>query len=218
MNAMGRYRARPSGPFLDSIHRLAAAHRQELSDDQLSVYWDGLEDLEPARLSAAVDAAIRTTQWLPKVAELRRIANELPEHKPRRFIGGEEVFDCGLCEDGGTVVVWHPYTVRAIRDGRGASYMTCAVACTCQAGDRWARERTLANKRWPPLPRFDEKRMRRPQFEFERDGTSYAAITGRYGEREKADLEAWVEAGRRVENMPNYTDFGENSYEKAMRL
>lgn len=210
---MARHRPKPSGPFLDAIHRLASAYRQDVTDEQLNVYWDGLSDLAPARLAASVDVAIRTSNWMPKVAELRRFANELPEAKQRKFVNGEEVFDCPLCEDAGTVAVWHPDTMRAIRNGKDAKYETCAVACTCQSGDRWARERTLNGKRWPPLPRYDEKRMRRPQFDFERDGEQHTALTGRYGERERKDLEAWVETLQRVENHRNYTDFGEYSSE-----
>jgi hypothetical protein len=198
---------------LDAIHRLAAAYRQDLGDDQLHVYWDGLSDLEPARLAAAVDVAIRTSQWLPKVAELRRFANELPAAKARKFVNGEEVYDCPLCEDSGTVAVWHPDTVRGIRNGKDVARAVCVVACVCSEGDRWARERTLNGKRWPPLPRFDDKRMRRPQFTFEKEGQTHLALTGRYGEREATDLLAWIEAQERIENHPNYTDFGDYSAE-----
>ena len=211
---MSKRKTNPTGQFLRSMDRLQAAFRANLDNDAVNVYWHGLDDVEPARLDSAVDVAIRTSQWLPKVAELRRFANEVPESSRPQYVNGEPVYRCGVCCDGGTVAIWHPDTVRAILDCRKVVYWTAVVACTCQAGDRWARERILASKRWHPLPRYDEKRMRRPQFVFEKEGTTHLAITGRFGEREKADLEAWIDEQEKIENHPNYTDFGDYSHEQ----
>jgi hypothetical protein len=206
-------KTKATGKFLDQMHRLGKGFGRELDDDQLAVYWSGLEDLAPGKLDAAIDVAIRKFQWLPKIAELREIANEIG-CRADRYIDGERVHDCPLCLDGGTISVWHPKTMRAARLGKDAHGLTCCVACTCPAGDQWARRRVIGPKEWAALPRYDASKMRRPQFTFERDGETHVAITGRYGKRERADLEAWIDQPCDVTVSPNYHDFGEHSYEQ----
>lgn len=212
---MPRAKSKPSIDFERAIYRLQVAFRVDFDEDAIRVYWDGLKDFEPSRLNQAIDQAIRTCQFPPRVAELRRIANDVTLAKPRRVIDGQEVFDCPLCEDAGTVVVWSHETVGRLRAGvEPKRWDVYCVACSCMAGDRWARSRTLSNgKVVRALPRYDAWSMRRPQFvAVDNDGNEVNLFTGRYGERERADLLAWIEAPRPIEQHPNYnSEFGEYS-------
>lgn len=196
-------RTRPSGKFLDAIHRLAAAYRVELDTDQIAAYWAGLDDLTPVRLETAVDAAIRTNQWLPKVAELRRLANDVAEPKRQQYINGEPVFDCHVCEDSGTLLVWDHHTVMEVRDvGEPKSWRTYVVSCTCSSGDRWRRRN---------LRMFDERRMRRPQHaaRCRETGEMLKCYPGLPSDADKEDLREWIESKRGITSHRNYTDFGD---------
>lgn len=79
--------------------------------------------------------------------ELARIGEELEP----RFVEGERVFGCLLCEDDGLVRCWHPKTVAAAADGTLGEPFTmyaCTVACSCAAGDRVAKS----------IPRYSPER------------------------------------------------------------
>ncbi len=70
--------------------------------------------------------------------ELARIADEI---KPR-YVDGEQVFGCLLCQDDGLLRCWHPKTVAAVIDGTigdNFTLYTSAVACSCAAGDLVAK-------------------------------------------------------------------------------
>lgn len=62
--------------------------------------------------------------------------------KKRRYVDGEEVYECLQCKDYGYVGVWHPNAMRAARDGepvhatiiRTMSTFEWSVRCTCKAG------------------------------------------------------------------------------------
>lgn len=90
---------------------------------------------------------------------------------------------CALCDNTGTVEIWHPLLVRAVREGVtcfvnqvtgeevkvfGADekprLRTVGVACSCQLGDRMCSERRVGYKTFRALPRFDERdHVRRTQ-------------------------------------------------------
>lgn len=56
-----------------------------------------------------------------------------------RFVDGEQIFKCVLCNDYGMLQCWHPRTVAAAADGTLGdpfTVYTCALACSCSAGDR----------------------------------------------------------------------------------
>lgn len=79
------------------------------------------------------------------------------QDRKQRMVAGEPVYNCGLCRDGGLVVIWHPtalkffkeefepnppaewmfwYTDPRWRDLRrhGQVYESCVVLCTCDMG------------------------------------------------------------------------------------
>lgn len=64
--------------------------------------------------------------------ETRRETGE----RQRRYIGGEEVYECALCQDSGFVTVWSVEAMRAARAGtpvRDVTYFDCSTKCTCKA-------------------------------------------------------------------------------------
>ncbi len=74
------------------------------------------------------------------------------EDRQPRYVDGEQVFECLLCEDGGWVRCWHPKTVAATAAGtlgEPFTVYTCAVPCNCQTGDRFARRHgRYSPERW----------------------------------------------------------------------
>jgi len=206
---MGKRRSNPSGQFITAIERLAAAYRISLNEDQMRVYWDGLNDVDNGWLDAAIDTAIRSDQWLPKVAELRRLANEAYKPKSPKYVDGQQVFDCAECEDEGVVLVWSHTAVGALRAGREPErWQTYVVACTCSAGDQYTRARH-------PLPRFDAAKMRRPQHmgRSQETGELLRCYPGLPGDADKQDLREWCATKRSITEHRNYhPEFAEEAF------
>lgn len=86
-----------------------------------------------------------------------RHAGAEKQDRKQRMVGGEPVYNCGLCRDGGLVIVWHQtalkffkeefeasppeewmfwWTDQRWRDKRrhGQVYESCVVLCTCESG------------------------------------------------------------------------------------
>jgi hypothetical protein len=86
--------------------------------------------------------------------ELARTAESL---KPR-FIDGEQVYNCLLCEDDGRVSCWSRKSMEAAADGtlgEPFTHYSCAVACSCVAGDYHVRFMARYDpKRWLLYPRW----------------------------------------------------------------
>jgi hypothetical protein len=197
---MSKRRSNPSGQFITSMERLKAAYRADLDETQTRAYWDGLNDIDHARLETAIDAAIRSSQWLPKVAELRRFASDAYEPHQPRYIDGKQVFDCNECEDAGVVLVWSHTAVYSLKAGREPQrWQTYVVACVCSAGDRWTR----ANH---PLPRFDAAKMRRPQHmgQSQETGEWLRCFPGLPGDADKHDLREWCSTKPPITDHRNY--------------
>lgn len=77
-------------------------------------------------------------------AMARRDRTSQPEAvKRRKFVDGQEVFDCRLCEDNGYLVCWHPQAIAYYRrtgNLEGFAGRTCAKACVCVEGDKYERQ------------------------------------------------------------------------------
>ena len=83
----------------------------------------------------------RHPQAIRAIVREKDAARSREDIKPR-FVDGEQVFACLLWNDDGMVQCWHPKTVAAAVDGtlgEPFTVYTCAVACSCSAGDRLAR-------------------------------------------------------------------------------
>lgn len=86
------------------------------------------------------------------VAEIRKEAGSDPN-------AAEPRYGCGICLDHGWVEVWAPDVVQQIRLTRKepGRVTSCAVACSCTRGDRFAEPKQVASGRavGRPLPRYD---------------------------------------------------------------
>ncbi|KKN29886.1 hypothetical protein LCGC14_0839640 [marine sediment metagenome] len=68
--------------FTEVIAALAATFRQEATQAVYLGYWMGLRDLALEDVKRAAIRAMRTSKFMPAVAELRELAGEmLPEHR-----------------------------------------------------------------------------------------------------------------------------------------
>jgi hypothetical protein len=110
-------------------------------------------DLEQPR--AYQDHPQRVRRW---VRDAVRAHEKLA--KTRRTIDGDQTFECAMCEDRGTVQVFHPMTAKDIcrdEDFADVRWRTCVVACTCEVGQVQQRERKLpGGTRIRPLVAFAE--------------------------------------------------------------
>ncbi len=59
--------------FVSNLMALAAGFKHEMDEDQILIYWLGLQDLELSEFKQSVIEAIRTLEWFPKVAQLRNL-------------------------------------------------------------------------------------------------------------------------------------------------
>jgi hypothetical protein len=120
------------------------------SRPQTLALWErALSKVALAEAKAATDSMFSESNR-PKYYEehpaaiLTRIRRDRPvaTFKPRRFVHGEEVYSCPTCMDIGHLVCWHPIAMKHYRDRRsldGCAVRSCAKACTCAAGDPYAR-------------------------------------------------------------------------------
>lgn len=85
--------------------------------------------------------------WSQWPAEIARQSRKQPKstYRPQRYIGGEPVVSCLVCQDTGVVFCWHPKSMRAMSDklrntegtakfGQRGTMYTCSVRCPCEAG------------------------------------------------------------------------------------
>ena len=98
--------------------------------------------------------------------EVREIAQNLRMQRAQppepRYIDGEQIFGCLQCKDDGQVICWHPKVMTAAKAGtlgEPFTVYTCAVACECTAGERYARQ---------GMPRYNAKQWRLVQADLPR--------------------------------------------------
>lgn len=108
------------------------------------------------------------------------------------------LFKCLECDDIGMITVCRVETQVKARDEpdklNAANFATCAVACSCEKGNRFTRRRKH------PMPQYNERTMCRITNEA-------ASIEDRIGV-----LMTWLGdrgRGRDISEHPNHTDFGE---------
>ncbi|MEE9185237.1 MAG: hypothetical protein V3U39_12300 [Acidimicrobiia bacterium] len=138
---------------------------QPQSDAVLAVWFEHLKACELAdcleATTALFDQAGRAPHYERHPQAIRGIIREKDaararEEPPRRFVDGEQLFECLLCHDDGWVRCWHPKTVAAAADGTLGdpfTVYTCVVPCSCQAGERFIRSGHATY-----LPRYNPER------------------------------------------------------------
>lgn len=65
------------------LDKLAAAYRQEITEETQAMYLQNLSDLQPSRLAEAFNRAIRECKFFPTVAEIRTFEAEVEIPKER---------------------------------------------------------------------------------------------------------------------------------------
>jgi len=68
--------------FTIAMQTLAVAFDKEATEDLYEVYWQALKDLPLEAFQRACGAALRTSEWMPRPAHLRKLTGEVgPEHR-----------------------------------------------------------------------------------------------------------------------------------------
>jgi len=135
-------------------------------DEQVEVmkaWHQAMSDLTLAEAMEATDAIVRGDveckfpSETPKACRLRGLALRLTRRNQKSDSGADYRF-CGLCRGSGTIAVWHPLVVRAVRHKTNGTYrhpltgqmiavrhadgtikgMSGCVACKCSLGDKFA--------------------------------------------------------------------------------
>lgn len=156
--------------WLGRIDKAARGDDDIRATDVLKRWRNVLNDVSLADARAASDAMARGDLEEPRSFDshakaIRRAAigavseRTIAPEKPR-YVNGEQVFNCGLCLDGGLLIVFHPKTMKAARDGllEESPKYTCGVACTCERGDRWHKPAQGRREKHKTM-RFDERIM-----------------------------------------------------------
>lgn len=135
-------------------------------EEQLQVmkaWHQAMSDISIAEANEATDAIVRGDveckfpSETPKTCRLRALALRLTRRNEKSDSGAAYRF-CGLCRGSGTIAVWHPLVVRAVRHKTNGTYrhpltgqmiavrhadgsikgMSGCVACKCSLGDKFA--------------------------------------------------------------------------------
>lgn len=127
-----------------------------------------LEEAKRASDEMADDPEKAPTGWGTHPATIRRMCfggggkDESSYPPGPRWIHGEFVVDCPLCEDGGMRKV---YTRKAIElwqnDRKQFRLTTAVVACSCKYGHFWLTRKLvqLDGHKRRPVPKYDPERM-----------------------------------------------------------
>lgn len=127
------------------VARLCTCLNATVSDDLTEGYLTALEGIDPVFVQAAADELLLESTWMPKPAEIRKVAKRIasesstqpaePEHWRR------DAYLCQTCRDTGYVTCWHPRAMQsAIWHVRGKierdrlQLPTCDARCTCSIG------------------------------------------------------------------------------------
>jgi hypothetical protein len=135
--------------WLGRIDRAAKSEADLRSADVLRGWRRVLADIELADAKRATDEMARGDIDEPRSFDghakaIRRSAKASRFERgkgPGRVVwfDGERSVRCSVCGDAGLVIVFHPKSMQAARQGtldRLSSY-SCGVACTCEARARW---------------------------------------------------------------------------------
>lgn len=133
----------------------------------------------------------RPTGWSDHPRVIRRVARQLAAWSAVPAAADESGrFRCPVCQDSGTVSVANPKILSRIRRGEDiprSRITSAAVACTCEAGRRWAEPPAVRHgRKYQPLPLFDAERMFRMGWDL--------------SESEHRDLLDWLREPRRQAN------------------
>ncbi len=133
--------------------------------ESLSHWQAATEDFELAELKRATDTILRGDEpvfgigdHIPTVCKIVKSKRSAGVRTGPKRIDGRDVFRCRECRDAGIVLVFAPSLVgeleEGLRDHEEKPWLKARkynVACTCNAGDRWA----AGSDRSRRLPRFD---------------------------------------------------------------
>ncbi len=141
--------------FTPGMRKLVAAFSPRgWNADAEDVYWDAFRDWTVGRWDEAVQRAIHTSKYMPKVAELMDLVGQ---EKGKVTEPWPET-GCGECFQG---LLWREVErVTVVENKRYARRYEKAFACVCAAGDRAARVMWLAGKNKYPDSRPDDYRWR----------------------------------------------------------
>lgn len=130
--------------------------------EAMKAWHRAMSDISIAEANEATDAIVRGDieckfpSETPKTCRLRALALRLTRRNAKSDPGATSRF-CGLCRGSGTISVWHPLVVRAVRHKTNGTYrhpltgqmisvrhadgtikgMSGCVACKCSLGDRF---------------------------------------------------------------------------------
>ena len=129
------------------VARLCTCFNVPASDDLTTSYVRTLEDIAPAIIEAAGDELLRESTWMPKPAEIRRVAKRIAAESPSQPAEPEhwqrDAYRCQNCRDTGYVTIWHPRAVaaaiaylanKATEDTFRRNQYQAAAKCRCQRG------------------------------------------------------------------------------------
>lgn len=127
------------------VARLCTCFNVPASDDLTTGYVSTLDDIDPVIIEAAADELLKESTWMPKPAEIRKVAKRIAAESPSQPAEPEhwqrDAYRCQNCRDSGYVCVWHPtamqsaiWHIRGLIPRERLRLPTCDARCTCSIG------------------------------------------------------------------------------------
>lgn len=109
--------------FIEATNRLEHYYEKQYSTEQLKIMFEELKDIDANRYKLIVTRLIRTSKFLPKIADIVEMNNELPRTKKEKT---KEAVNCERC--GGTGYLLYK---KKVQD----SIYEYACLCPCGNGE-----------------------------------------------------------------------------------
>ena len=117
-----------SGEFIEATSRLEKYFEKSYTTEQLQIMYEELKNLSIDRYKQIIAKCIRDKKFLPKIADILEINNELMIIKTREEV--EETERCSKCNSKGFILYQK-------RNTEVNYTYTFACRCTCKNGNNY---------------------------------------------------------------------------------
>ena len=117
-----------SGEFIEATSRLEKYFEKSYTTEQLQIMYEELKNLSIDRYKQIIAKCIRDKKFLPKIADILEINNELMILKTREEV--EETEKCSRCNSKGFILYQK-------RNTEVNYTYTFACRCTCKNGNNY---------------------------------------------------------------------------------
>lgn len=115
--------------FIENTSRLERYFEKTYSVEQLKIMFEELKNLNAERYKQIITQLIRTSKFMPKIADIIEMNNNLPKMGRKE---NNDLEDCKLCNNTGYVTY-----ERIVENGDKKSKQTYMAVCSCKRQQRY---------------------------------------------------------------------------------